>query len=148
MAVLWVSLWMGREYTFSTLILPVSDRHRFLRREVKAMSCAARIQEEGGLRHQSENHQMDAKSPLNVILTQTDILSNRSRPQKREDPQRGNEVNPGWLKMGGRNNNKEVVLATKVKATAGPPQFHDSRKKGSQKVVSVRWVSRIALKMT
>ena len=76
------------------------------------------------------------KSLLNVILAQNDILSNRSLPQKLEDPLCGNEVNPGWLEIRDRNNKKEVVLV-KAKATAGPPQFHDSRKGGSQKVVSV-----------
>ena len=79
---------------------------------------------------------MDTKSLLNVILAPNGILSNRSRPQKREDPLRGSEVNSGWLEMRGRINKKEVVLV-KAKATAGPPQFHDSRKGGSQKVVSI-----------
>src|SRR5258707_5624266 len=90
---------------------------------------------------------MDMKSLLNVILAQNDILSNRSLPQKLEDPLCGNEVNPGWLEIRDRNNKKEVVLV-KAKATAGPPQFHDSRKGGSQKVVSVHRVSGLAPKMT
>ncbi len=39
-------------YVFDPVLL-VLGRHRFLRREVKAMSCAAKVKE---FHHQSENH--------------------------------------------------------------------------------------------